>query len=187
MPKNTTILMIRHAEKPDKGKGLSVAGQERAQAYVIYFQNYAIDGKPIEIKYLFATEDSDNSERPRLTIEPLAKALDLEINAKHKDHKYQELADHILKENKYDDSVLIICWHHGQILQFAQALGVNSNELPAESNWPTSWPEDVFGWLLQISYDSNSHIVTSKTKCNNQQLMYGDFGKDPKSTVLPKI
>ncbi|MFY9223513.1 MAG: hypothetical protein WAQ98_12640 [Blastocatellia bacterium] len=182
MLKNTNILMVRHAEKPDEGDLLSVAGQERAQAYTIYFQNYAIDGKPIEIKYLFAAEDSDNSERPRLTIEPLSKVLNLEINTKHKDHKYQELADHILQDNKYDNSNLVICWHHGQILQFAQALGVNLDKLPAESNWPTTWPEDVFGWLLQISYDSDSNIVTSKTNCINQQLMYDDFGKDPKKS-----
>lgn len=174
MPKNTNILMIRHAEKPDEGVFLSVAGQERAQAYTIYFQNCAIDGKPIKINFLFAAEDSNDSERPRLTIEPLSKVLNLEINAKYKDHKYQELADHILQDNKYDSSNLLICWHHGQILQFAQALGVKPDELPAEP-----WPGDVFGWLLQISYDSDSNIVTSKTKCINQQLMYDDYGKDP--------
>lgn len=106
MPKNTNILMIRHAEKPDEGDLLSVAGQERAQAYTIYFQNYAINGKPIEIKYLFAAKDSNDSERPRLTIEPLSKVLKLEINAKHKDHEYQKLADRILQDNKYDNSNL---------------------------------------------------------------------------------
>jgi hypothetical protein len=64
MPKNASILMIRHAERPDTGTGLSVAGQERAQAYVIYFQNYLLNSNPVKLDYLMAAADSSESYRP---------------------------------------------------------------------------------------------------------------------------
>ena len=72
MPKDTNILMIRHGEKRDSGTGLAVPGQERAQAYVIYFQNYSFDSNLVKLNYLFAAADSSESHRPKLTIESLA-------------------------------------------------------------------------------------------------------------------
>ncbi len=101
MPKNTNILMIRHAEKPDSGKGLKVAGQERAQAYVIYFQNYSLGSNLLELDYLFASANSSASHRSRLTIQPLATALGLCINDTYTDTDYHELAD-LLQQPKYD-------------------------------------------------------------------------------------
>ena len=74
MPKNTNILMIRHAEKPDSGSDLAVAGQERAQAYVVYFRNYSINSSLVKLDYLFAAANSSASQRPQLTIQPLAAA-----------------------------------------------------------------------------------------------------------------
>jgi broad specificity phosphatase PhoE len=133
MPKNTNILMVRHAEKPDSGKELSVAGQERAHAYAVYFQNYVLNGTVLKLNYIVATADSSQSERPRLTMEPLAKAMGMEINAKHQENDYQKVADDILQNSKYDRSNIVICWHHEEILQLAAALGVDANKLPPES------------------------------------------------------
>jgi hypothetical protein len=180
MPENTNILMIRHAEKPDSGTGLAVEGQERAQAYVIYFQNYSLDGNSLKLDYLFAAADSSESHRPRLTIEPLSEAIGLEINDKHKDKDFQKVADDILQNAKYNDSNILICWHHGEILDLAAALGVDASKLPPVSHWPTPpWPSDVFGWLLQLCYDGEGNIISSQTACINEQLMYDDYGKNP--------
>ena len=63
---NSTILMIRHAEKPTCGTGLLVAGQERAQAYSIYFQNYMIGKDVVVPDYVFATANSTKSHRRSL-------------------------------------------------------------------------------------------------------------------------
>lgn len=178
MPKNTNILMIRHGEKPKSGTGLAVAGQERAQAYVIYFQNYSLKSNLVKLDYLFAAANSSKSHRPYLTIQPLAAALGLKINAKHKDKEYQKVADDILQNSKYDQSNILICWHHGEILDLAAALG--AKDLPPKSNWPTPpWPGKVFGWVLQLCYDGDGNIIPSQTICINQQLMYDDYGKNP--------
>jgi hypothetical protein len=175
MPSNTTVLLVRHAEKPEAGPGLAVAGQERAQAYIAYFQNYMISDTPARYNYLFATADSHESCRPRLTIEPLAGALGLSINSNYADKSYGDLAKEILDHSKYNNSIILICWHHGEILNLAEALGVSPQTLPASSSWPVPpWPEDVYGWLLQISYAENGTIIPAQTFCINEQLMYND-------------
>ena len=97
MPKNINILMVRHAEKPDSGKELSVTGQERAHAYAVYFQNYVLNGTLLKLSYIFATADSSQSQRPRLTMEPLAETMGMEIHAKYQENDYQKVADHISK------------------------------------------------------------------------------------------
>jgi broad specificity phosphatase PhoE len=178
MPKNTNILMIRHAEKPDSGSDLAVAGQERAQAYVAYFRNYSINSSLVKLDYLFAAANSSASQRPQLTIQPLAAALGLPINDKYEDKDYQKAADYILQNPKYDQKNLLICWHHGEVLDLAEALGATG--LPSASNWPAKpWPGKVFGWLLQLCYDDKGAIIPAQTICINQELMFGDHGKNP--------
>ena len=173
MLKNTNILMIRHAEKPNDSNDptLSLSGKERARAYVVYFQNFTVDSKMIELDYLFAAKDSSGSDRPYLTLKYLAKKLGLSINDEYKDKEHGELAKHILEHDKYDDSSILICWRHGDILEFAKALGA-----PAET-LPESWPAEVFGWLLQLRFDTEGDLEVMPTI--NQQLMYGDYGKNP--------
>lgn len=180
MPDNAKILIIRHAEKPYNGAtGLAIPGQARAQAYVIYFQNYIVDSQPIKLHYLFAAADSGKSYRPRLTLEPLSKALGLEIDATYKDKDFQGLANNILHP-KYNDANILISWRHETILDLANALGVDSTRLPSQSNWPKStWPDKVFGWVLQLSYDSSGSLIPEQTLCINQRLMYNDCGQDP--------
>lgn len=186
MPKNTNILMIRHAEKPASGHKLAVAGQERAQAYSIYFQNYQISSKIIKFNYLFAAADSNSSHRPRLTIEPLSKAINLAINAGTADKDFATLAAELLNDATYDNSNILICWHHGEILDFAAAL-LNGATLPPSSNFPTGkWNPAVFGWVLQLCYDANGNIIPSQTICINEKLMYDDHGKNPPA-VMEKL
>src|SRR5579872_3669598 len=89
--KDTIILIIRHAEKPETGQGLSPAGQQRAEACVHYFKNFTVDAKPLKLDSLFATADSKGSQRPRLTLEPLGNALGLKIDNRFKNKQCREL------------------------------------------------------------------------------------------------
>lgn len=179
MPASANILLVRHAEKPDSGTGLSPAGQARAQAYVAYFQNYAIGGDVLELRYVFAAADSDKSHRPRLTVEPLAQALGLKIDDRHADQDYAKVADDLLTHDKYDGSNVLVCWHHGEILDLASALGASAGTLPPSSNWPAKWPGDVFGWVLQLCYGADGSLIPAQTLCLSQQLMYDDCGQQP--------
>lgn len=179
MAKNANVLIIRHGEKPATGTDLTVAGQERTQAYTVYFQNYSANGTPLKLNYLFAAADSNDSHRPRLTIEPLSKAIGVSIDASHKDKDYKQVADDIKGHSKYDNSNVLICWHHEEILDLASKLGVDPTKLPSTANWPPSWPGSVYGWLLQISFDGNGNVQPSQTFCINEALMHDDTEAPP--------
>jgi hypothetical protein len=167
MPKNTNVLMIRHAEKPDDDKDptLAVPGQERAQAYVVYFQHYPSSSKPLRLDHVFAARDSKESHRPRLTVTPLAEALDLLIDLNYPDGDVKGAAKAILA---LDGANVLVCWHHGKILELAHKLGAPKQTLPPK------WPGDVFGWLLQLSFDAHGKLSVSVV---DQKLMYDDHGK----------
>ena len=179
MAKNANVLIIRHGEKLETGTGLTVAGQERAQAYIVYFQNYPANATLLKLNYLFAAADSNDSHRPRLTIEPLSKAIGLSIDDTHKDKDYKKVADDIKGHSKYDNSNILICWHHEEILALATDLGVDPGKLPSTADWPASWPGSVYGWLLQISFDANGNVQPSQTFCISEALMHDDTEAPP--------
>src|SRR5689334_14819764 len=91
-PKNSVVLIIRHAENPDTGRGLSPRGQERAEAYKNYFLTFAVDSKQLEPNAIFAANDSKHSHRPRLTVEPFAKAAKLPIDTRFGSNQSADLA-----------------------------------------------------------------------------------------------
>jgi hypothetical protein len=186
MLQGSVLLLVRHAEKPAgaaagglpgvaapavrQGQSadsqqasdpfLAVAGKERAQAYAVYFQNYSVSsGPPLRLSSLFAADDSPSSYRPVLTLAPLSLALDVDIRHPYADKDYEALAHELVAGHQYANAGILICWHHEHILQLAQALGVNPAQLPKSASWPSAWPGDVYGWVLQIVYDGAGAVV----------------------------
>ena len=200
---NTNILLVRHGEKPgDPGKddpkdgpNLSPAGWLRAESYVGYFQNFtaaAVDGsgltEQVPIDYVFAAADSfQTSYRPRLTVSVFA---DVQIGPRPlypciSDKNYPDLVTQ-LEADDYDGENILICWHHGEIIDLANALltANGTRQMPnlgAASCWPpqdAKWPPTVFGWLFQICFDSNGNPDVDWTRCLNEKLMPDDT-QDP--------
>ncbi|MDD5432037.1 MAG: flagellar basal body-associated protein FliL [Candidatus Omnitrophica bacterium] len=164
--KNAVILIIRHAEKPAEGFELSPAGEARAKAYAGYFQKYMIDGKIVKLDYLFSTADSKESHRPRLTIEPLSKALGMKIESRFQDDDFAKLAQEI-KDYPHGQN-LLICWHHGKIPGLLSALGADPTKLLPDGKWP----EEVFCWVMQLRFDENGKLFDARRV--NEDLMPGD-------------
>ncbi len=164
------VIIIRHGEKPgdpatdNEGDdiNLSARGYERAGALAAYIP--ATFGKP---NFLFATQASHHSNRPVETITPLSQALNLEIDSKHADEDFQQVADDILQNSKYAGKLVLICWHHGKIPDLTAALGGNPPVSP--------WLGDVFDRAWQINYPQGIDNPTN-LPVNNlpQQLLYGD-------------
>jgi broad specificity phosphatase PhoE len=154
--KNAVILVIRHAEKPESGDGLSPAGEARARAYVNYFHNYTVDSKPLRLNYLFSSADSKKSRRPRLTLEPLGKTLGLKIDSRFKDEQFLELTHEI--QSRPPGNNILICWHHGEIPHLLHALGADPEKLIPN----VKWPGDEFGWVIQLRYDEKGHLFESR-------------------------
>ncbi len=158
---HATVLIIRHAEKPDDGSGLAPAGVTHAQAYVPYFENYQVDGKPIKLTALFAAANSGSSERPYLTIRPLSQAIGLPIDSQFKDKDYGELVK-ALQDTGHGREILI-CWHHGEIPNLLRALGAD----PATLLPGSEWPSDQYGWVVQLRFDKDGKLKESKLVVEN--------------------
>ena len=165
---DAVILIVRHAEKPDSGSGLTPAGQQRAVAYIRYFRHYQIDAVNRLPDHLVASADSKNSRRPRLTVEPLSKALRLPIDDRFRDKDVASLADAL--ETRSGGKTILICWHHKEIPELLQALGADPDTLLPHGRWPS----DVYNWVIQLRYDLTGHLLSGQAKRINEHLLPGD-------------
>jgi hypothetical protein len=167
-PKDAVILIIRHAENPDTGRGLSPRGKERAEAYKNYFQTFALDSKQLEPDVIFAAKDSKQSHRPRLTVEPFAKAEKLQIDTRFGNNQSVELAT-ALRATEQGKRILI-SWRHGDIPALLRALGAKPKDLLPNGKWP----DPVYDWVILLSYDQEGHLIPSGTRRINEHLLPGD-------------
>src|SRR5213596_3368333 len=133
-PKDAVVLIIRHAEDADSGDGISPLGETRAEAYKNYFLNFTVDSKRLEPKVVFAAKDSKKSHRPRLTVEPFAKAANLKIDTRFGNNQSAELAAD-LRANDHG-KVILICWRHPYIPALLGALGATPKTFLPNGKWP---------------------------------------------------
>ena len=167
-PKNAVVLIIRHAEDAGSGHGLSARGAERAEAYKNYFQNFMIDSKRQEPEAVLVAADSKQSHRPRLTVEPFAKAAKLQIDSRFGNKQPADLAAE-LRAN-HQGKVILVCWHHGQIPALLRALGAAPETLLPNGKWPRT----VYNWTIMVSYDENGHLIPESTRRISEHLLPGD-------------
>ncbi len=167
-PKNAVVLIIRHGEKPDSGPYLSPIGQQRAEAYKNYFLNFTVDSKSLRPDAIFAAKDSKESQRPRLTVEPFAKAAGLPVDAHiSSDHSAKLAAALRAKE---EGKRILVSWHHTYIPDLLRALGADPKSLLPRGKWPDS----VFGWVIMLSYDQNGRLIPAGTRRIDEHLMPDD-------------
>lgn len=167
-PKNSVVLIIRHAENPADGHGLSPRGKERAEGYKNYFQNFTVDGKRREPEAIIVAADSKQSHRPRLTVQPFAKAANLPIDNRFANKQPADLAAE-LRAN-YQGKTVLVCWHHGEIPALLRALGAAPETLLPNGKWP----RDVYDWVIMVSFNENGHVIPGSTRRITEHLLPGD-------------
>jgi hypothetical protein len=167
-PKDAVVLIIRHAEDGGPGRDLAPRGHERAEAYKNYFLNFTVDSKRLEPAVILAAKDSKQSHRPRLTVEPFAKAAKLKINARFGNNQSTQLAAD-LRAN-HQGKIILISWRHGNIPDLLQALGAKPEDILPRGKWPGS----VYDWVILLSYDQEGRLIAGSTKRINERLMPGD-------------
>jgi hypothetical protein len=167
-PKNSVMLIIRHAEDAGTGHGLSARGQERAKAYKNYFINFTVNSKRLEPNAVVVAADSKQSHRPRLTVAPFAKAANVPIDNRFANKQPADLAAE-LRAN-YQGKVILVCWHHGQIPSLLRALGAAPEMFLPNGKWP----RDVFDWVIMVSFDENGRIIPEGTRRISEHLLQGD-------------
>ena len=167
-PKNATVLIIRHAENPPSGRGLSPTGEQRAKAYKDYFLNFTVDSKRLEPQVILVADDSKHSHRPRLTVEPFAKAAKLTIDSRFDNKQPTDLAAELRANDQ--GKVILVCWHHGQIPALLRALGAAPETLLPDGKWPKT----VYDWVILLSFDENGRPIPESTRRINEHLLQGD-------------
>src|SRR6266576_4900176 len=167
-PKNAVVLIIRHAEDAGSGDGISPLGQERAEAYKDYFLKFTVDSKRREPQVIFAAKDSKKSHRPRLTMEPFARAANLKIDTRFGNVQSADLAAD-LRANQ-QGKVILICWRHPYIPALLAGLGANPKSFLPNGKWPGA----VFDWIILLSFDQNGHLIPSSSRRTNEHLLPGD-------------
>ena len=167
-PKDAVVLIVRHAEDGGTGRDLAPRGHERAEAYKNYFLKFAVDSKRLEPDVVLAAKDSKKSHRPRLTVEPFAKAAKLKIDTRFGNYQSDELAADLRANQR--GKVILISWRHGNIPALLRALGAN----PASLLPRGKWPDPVFDWVIMLSYDQDGRLIPERTSRINEHLMPGD-------------
>ena len=163
------VYIIRHGEKPpaeDKSPDLAPKGRERASALPSLFVQQPGSASPRLQRpdALFATAAGKHSNREVETLEPLSQALHLSINHDFVNSDTAGLASEVLS-GKYQGKVVLICWHHGELLNVAAALGV--------TNAPTKWQDTVFDQIVKIQWVDGKATLTMLPEA----LLPGDAAK----------
>jgi hypothetical protein len=155
---DATILIVRHAEKPDQGAGLSTAGEMRAAVYANYFRTFSMGKAPLHIDALVAAADTGKSMRPRLTLEPLSEELGMAINQPCPDYAVTALVGW-LKQRPAGQTTLI-AWHHTKIAKLLAAFGAAPAELLPDGRWP----EDRFDLVVALRFDHQGKLIPGSAR-----------------------
>jgi hypothetical protein len=155
-PKNATVMIIRHAEDPEAGPGISAAGEARAKFYAGYSWP---GGRP---SLLIAASDSKKSQRPRLTLEPLSRATGMPINAGFNDENPGGVARYLSKAGS--DKTTLIAWRQGETPKLISALGGQ----PAAFLPGGDWPNHVYNWTVVLKFDANGDVVAGQSRLVRQ-------------------
>ncbi|NVZ19204.1 flagellar basal body-associated protein FliL [Pseudomonas costantinii] len=169
---NVTVLIVRHAEKPDQGPLLNARGEQRAAAYASYFDPLQLNGISIVPQRLIATRDSKDSARPRLTLTPLAQRLQLPIEQPYADDEVDKLVKSLRKSNQV--KTVLIAWHHGHIDKLIAAFGGDGPALTGMKKWP----ESVYDWLIVLRFDDQGQLIESRSQKVQEHLLPGDIASN---------
>jgi hypothetical protein len=160
----STVLIIRHAEKPDQdhsavngsgapdAKSLTPRGWQRAGVWVEMFapslgQPLALP-KPTAIfasapathSEIAAGQGGSKSQRPLETVSSLAAKLKVNIDLRFAKGKEAGLANAV----STTEGVVLVCRQHEDIAAIAQAL------VPVVPGIPTHWPGDCFNVIFRF-------------------------------------
>ena len=146
------VILIRHAEKPAEGTGLSAQGFKRAEALVKFFTTEAAVtryGTPVAI-YAAAPKHEDSSVRSIQTVTPLANALNIKIDTRFTRGQTNKIVRDLMENPAYDGRLVLVCWQHTNLVEIAQNLAEYNNS--PRVSIPQLWPDDVYDrvWILDL-------------------------------------
>lgn len=143
-----TVVIIRHAEKPDKGDNLSCRGLNRAmQLPAVLVKQFGVP----DYAYVPAPSvgKATKSGRMMQTIWPLAVKYNLTVNSKYDVNQTSALAKNILKRS----GIVLVVWEHNNIADIATALGAKTKSV--------NWPGNDYDTIWKITVKGSKAILTT--------------------------
>ena len=148
------VVIIRHAEKPDKGDNLSCQGLNRALALpAMLYSKYKLPD------HIFVPDmksgKSTNQSRMYQTIVPFAVKYNRDIDTRYSVDDVKNLADAIMKISGY----VLVVWEHDKIPDIVQALGIKDKDL----KWKDSDYDSI--WIITFK-DGKPALTVDKENIN---------------------
>jgi hypothetical protein len=153
---DNTVLIVRHAEKPEIGVGLTAQGKARSRLYIKYFSPFHEGNLNLPIDSLYAGADSKNSIRPRLTLEPLSKSSGLLLHTDISTKDPQGLVSEL--ERQPHGHHPLIAWRHGAIPDLLSAFGADPEKLLPNGKWPDA----VYDWVIVLHLDAHGKLISQQ-------------------------
>jgi broad specificity phosphatase PhoE len=183
MTQLTTLLLIRHGEKPradgmgvdEHGNatpdGLTPQGWARAGALVTLFapNSTTVNSALPSPGALVTPRYHKPVHRAYLTLLPLAQRLGMTILAEHPvDGHPAKIVKSLVA---MDTGVVLLCWEHDHLVKIADAV---ARALPVTNpgDVPASWADDRFDMIWR--FDRDEQTQTWAFGSHDQQLLAGD-------------
>jgi hypothetical protein len=141
------VVIIRHAEKPDKGDNLSCQGLNRAlELPAVLYSKYKLPD------HIFVSDiksgKSTNQSRMYQTIIPFAIRYNLDIDTRFNGEDPEALADAIRKTPGY----VLVVWEHNSIPDIVSALGIKDENL--------KWNDDDYDSIWVVTFKNGNAVLT---------------------------
>jgi len=158
-----TVLIIRHAEKPDESgteqgftgngasdkKSLTIRGWQRAGSWSTLFGSGLGGADYPQPAVIYAANPTsaggkEPSQRPWETVSPLAARLGLKLDTTYAEGNEIDLATRI---SSLVGGVVLICWEHKMIVEGLLPAIAGNRSIPGV---PTKWNGDRFDVVLRF-------------------------------------
>jgi len=145
--KDLKIILIRHAEKPDKGDNLNCQGLNRSlELPAVLFRKF---GKPARV-YIPTIASGSVTKHVRMlqTITPFIIKYGLSLNSAHDVNDAKGIANALIREN----GTILVVWEHQELLPILSYLGAERKK--------SNWPPDDFDSIWVITFKKGKAILT---------------------------
>jgi hypothetical protein len=149
---DSTIVIVRHGEKPDDGDNLSCEGLNRALALpAVLRRKFGKHAFTAAYVPKLALGDATKHARMFQTVTPFAVRQNLTVNSNFDEEDVAAVAADVLQRS----GTILIVWQHSQIRPLALALHVPESKLPDE--WKGKDFESI--WIVTPTKDGPSKFA----------------------------
>lgn len=158
-----TVVIIRHGEKPEKGKNLNCQGLNRSlKLPAVLYSKFGIPGNI----YVPSLDNDVSTGHARMfqTVIPFAAKYNLKINTRYAETDTAALA----KDIKSKKGFVLVVWQHSTIPSIVRALGVQGFNMHwSDNDYDSIWIINFQKGTAKITFDKEG--LKPSTSCPDFQ------------------